>query len=189
MSDMATLLQRRPITVDEYYAMAEAGILKPGERTELLRGEIVTVPPMGEPHRGSVNRLNRILHAHFADRAYVQVQSPVVVLDDSVPEPDVALLEINEAATGGRRAYPADVVALIEVAQTSRAVDMRFKGPLYAEAGVREYWIVDLVDGVIRVHRDPSPVGYRTKFTAGPGERVEFAAFPNEPLEVSEILG
>ncbi len=185
---MATELQRRPISVTEYHQMAEAGIFQPGERVELLRGDIVKMPPIGDHHRGSVNRLTRVLSAKFADRVYVQVQNPVVVGVDSEPEPDVALLAMNEAAWGERHAYPADVIALIEVAETSRAVDLRVKLSLYAEAGIAEYWVVDLVDRLIRIHREPMPDGYRITLLARSGERIEFAAFPGESLAVDEVF-
>ncbi|MBC5800841.1 MAG: Uma2 family endonuclease [Candidatus Eremiobacteraeota bacterium] len=82
--------------------MAQAGIFREGERLELLRGDIVKVPPIGDYHRGTVNRLTRVLSAKFGDRACVQVQNPVVVSDDSEPEPDIALLALNEAAWGER---------------------------------------------------------------------------------------
>ncbi len=185
---MATELQRRPISVDEYHRMAEAGIFRPGERVELLRGEIVTMPPIGDHHRGSVNRLTHVLSAKFADRVYIQVQNPVVVSDDSEPEPDIALLSQKEAAWGERGAYPSDVVVLIEVAESSRATDLRVKLPLYAQTGIAEYWIVDLIDRVIRIHREPTPEGYSITALARPGERIELSAFPNESLAVDDIL-
>jgi len=185
---MATQLQRRAINVDEYHRMAEAGIFGPDERVELLRGDIVRMAPIGDQHRGSVNRLTRILSATFADRVCVQIQNPVVVSDHSEPEPDVALLKMNEAAWGERHVYPADIIALIEVADTSRAANLRVKLSLYAEAGIAEFWVVDLVDRVIRIHRTPTPHGYRTTLLARSGERVELAAFPGESLAVDDVL-
>lgn len=184
---MATELQRRPITVDEYHRMAEAGIFHPDERLELLRGEIVKVAAVGNRHRGTVNRLTRLLR-RFEDRAYIQVQNPVVVSEDSEPEPDLVLLEINDAAIGGRYAYPADTLAVIEVSDSSRNTDVRLKLPLYAETGVRECWIVDLIDDRILAHSDPTPTGYRTVRVGRRGEHIAFSAFPGEPLVVDEIL-
>jgi Uma2 family endonuclease len=186
---MAIDLQRRPFTVEEYHRMVEAGILGPDDRLELLRGQIVKKMTMGNRHRGCVNRLARLLTLRFADRAYVQGQMPVVVLDDSEPEPDLSLLVMNEAYTGGRHVYPADVFALVEVADSSRDVDVRIKGTIYAEARIQEYWVVDLIDRVIMVNRDPSAKHYRTTAIMRPGQHVAFAAFPDEPLSVDEILG
>jgi Uma2 family endonuclease len=143
----------------------------------------------GNRHRGCVNRLTEMLGHRFYGRAHVQIQMPVVVLDDSEPEPDVALLRMNEAFSGGRHAYPADVLALVEVADSSRDVDVRIKGPLYAEARIQEYWVVDLIDRLIMVNREPSGKRHRTTAIARPGEHVAFVAFPGDEVSVSEILG
>lgn len=189
---MAIELQRRPITVEEYHRMLEVGILQEGERVELLRGDLVQKLTIGDLHRACVIRLTRMLTTRLFDHAAVQIQNPVVVLNDSEPEPDVALLAINEASTGGlRHAYPADVFALIEVADSSRQRDTHYKRALYAEAGIREYWVVDLIDRVVRVHRNPDRAArrYRTAAIANPGERVPFEAFPDEPFSIDEILG
>ncbi len=187
---MATELRRRPITVDEYHRMLDVGILREGEPVELLRGDLVEKVTVKDAHRTCVNRLVRLLR-RLEDRAVIQVQNPVVVLDDSEPEPDLALLAINEGSLGKQHAYPADVFGLIEVADSSRDRDTVFKQRLYAEAGIREYWIVDLVDNVILVNRDPDPSErrYRTTAVARRGEAVAFEAFGTDLLGVDEILG
>jgi Uma2 family endonuclease len=188
---MATELRRRPITVDEYHRMLDAGILREGEPVELLRGDLVEKVTIGDAHRSCVNRVTRLLR-RLEDRAVVQVQNPVVVLQDSEPEPDLALLEINDGSLGGgRHAYPADVFALIEVSDASRDRDTAFKRRLYAEAGIREYWVVDLIDDVILVNRDPDPTErrYRTTAVARRGETIAFEAFGADALSVDEILG
>jgi Uma2 family endonuclease len=177
---MAMELQRRPITVDEYHRMAEAGILRDDERVELLRGDIVLKVGTGDRHRACVTRLTQMLILALHRRAAVQPQSSVVVLDDSEPEPDLALLEINEGSIGGtRHAYSTDVFALIDVTDSSKWRDLRFKKTLYAEAGIREYWIVDLVDGVIQVNRDPNAPTqrYRTTSIVRRGDTIAFVAF------------
>ncbi|MBC5800840.1 MAG: Uma2 family endonuclease [Candidatus Eremiobacteraeota bacterium] len=79
-------------------------------------------------------------------------------------------------------------MALIEVVETSREADLRVKLALYAESGIAEYWVVDLVSRVIRMFRDPGPAHYRTKLLARSGERIEFAAYPGESLAVDEVL-
>jgi Uma2 family endonuclease len=187
---MAIDLQRRLFTVDEYDRMGETGILGPADRVELLRGEIVKKVTIGDRHRACVNRLTEMLVLRLHGRAWVQIQNPVVVLDDSEPEPDVAVLVRNEAAVGGRRhAYPADVFALVEVSDASRSVDISIKGPIYAEAGIGEYWVVDLIDRVIMINREPSDKRFQTTAIARPGQHIAFVAFPDELLSVDEILG
>lgn len=188
---MVNELQRRPITVEEYHKMLEAGILHEGERVELLRGDLVRKVTIGDRHRACIIRLTRMLVLGLQDRAAVQIQNPVVVLDDSEPEPDVALLAVNEGSIGGtRHAYPNDVFALIEVTDSSRNRDTRYKRRLYAEAGIREYWVVDLIDDVVRVNRHPDPAArrYRTTSVARSGATIAFEAFPDGLFSVEEIL-
>ena len=185
---MAANLERRPISVDEYYRMGETGILAPREHVELLRGDIVAMPPKGERHRGTVNRLNRLLTLKFADSAHVQIQCPVVLLGDSVPEPDVAIINSADAAFGKRRTGASDLVALLEVADSSRERDTGFKAFLYAEAGVREYWVVDLVDKVVRIYRDATPSGYRSITSAATGSSIALEAFPDREISVAALL-
>jgi Uma2 family endonuclease len=186
---MATELRRRPISVDEYHRMLDVGILQEGEPVELLHGDLVQKVTINDAHRACVNRLTRALR-RLEDRAVIQVQNPVVVLDDSEPEPDVALLEINDGALGGRHAYPSDVFALIEVADASRNRDVGFKSRLYAEGGIREYWVVDLVDNVIRINREPDRASkmYAVTAIARPGEGAAFAAFPDDRIPVNDIF-
>jgi Uma2 family endonuclease len=194
MAAMVNELQRRPITVDEYHKMLDVGVLREGERVELLRGDLVRKVTIGDRHRMCVIRLTELLVVRFHGRAAVQVQSPVVVLDDSEPEPDVALLARNNASIGGkgtpRHAYPADVFALIEVTDASRNRDTRFKRKLYAEAGIREYWVVDLIDDAVHVNRNPDRVArrYRTTSIARSGADIAFDAFPDDPIAVDQML-
>ena len=185
---MGANLQRRPITVDEYYRMGEVGILGESEHVELLRGDIVAMPPMCDRHRGTVNWLNARLTQMFAGEAHVQIQCPVVLPGDSVPEPDVALINSEDAAFGRHRVGPSDLIALIEVAESSRDRDIGFKALLYAEAGVSEYWVVDIVDSVVRIHRDPTPTGYRSVTVEAPGATVAFEAFPNRDFPVVALF-
>jgi Uma2 family endonuclease len=190
VSAMAIELQRRPITVEEYHRMQEVGIIGPDERIELLRGDLIEKPKVNPPHRICLNRLNEMLVLQFHGRACVQIQMPVIVLDDSEPEPDVALLTIKHQAARTWHEYARDALALVEVSDKSRERDVRYKAKLYAEAGVREYWVVDLVDNVIRVNRDPDTEAkrYRTTAIRLPGERIGFEAFPDDVLAVDEIL-
>ncbi len=186
---MSAELKRRLITVDEYHRMAEAGILGPHERVELLRGEIVTVAPMGDRHRGAINRLTRLFSASFSDVAYVQVQCPIIVSGDSEPEPDLALLRMNEAAIGERHVDPQDVFAAIEVADSSRRSDYGVKVPLYAETGIPETWIVDLVAREIVMYRDLLAGAYGQRRVARAGDAISFRVFPGISLDAALILG
>jgi Uma2 family endonuclease len=186
---MQAEIKRRSISVKDYHQMAEAGIIGPDERVELIRGEIVLKMSMGDRRRGAVSRLNRLLTRYLDDIAVIQVQCPVELDDHSEPEPDFAVLFDNDAAAGERAALTSDVIAAIEVADSSRTTDFRVKVPLYAETGIREVWVVDLVRREIVVHRDPQDGTYRKRFIARPNDEVAFGAFPELSFGVAAILG
>src|SRR2546421_5507389 len=137
-------LIRVRFTLDEYHRMAEVGILNRGDRVELIRGEIVQMTAIGPDHASCVARLNHLLMGRLHGRALLWPQNPLVILPDSEPEPDIILLGWRDDFY--RHALPGaeDVALLIEVANTSLRYDRHVKRSLYAEAGVRDYWIVDL---------------------------------------------
>jgi Uma2 family endonuclease len=172
-------------TVPEYDRMIDLGILKEDARVELIRGEIVSKMPIGDPHVACVDRLNRLFVRAVGDEVTVSIQNPVR-LADSEPEPDLVL---KRAASRGKP-VPADILLLIEVAESSLEDDREVKGPLYAENGVAEYWIVNLVDRCVEVHRGPQPNGtYADTRTLRPGDRVEPANLVGVPVAVSDLVG
>lgn len=190
MSAMALLeFLRRPISVDEYNQMAEAGILDPDERVELLDGDLIVVPPHGTPHSSTVLRMGHTITLRLSAVALVSIQLPIIVSDCSEPEPDIAVLRLRDDFYAAGIARPPDVLAIVEVADTSLGVDSVKKLRIYAEAGVPEYWIVDVKRGALIVHREPNGVGDDAVRTAYRGARIAFAAFPDETFAVEELIG
>ena len=179
---------RRRFTRAEYSRMVEAGILGPGDRVELIRGEIVEMSPMGRRHRAFVGNLNQLLAPRLDGRAIVWVQLPVVLTDDSEPEPDLMVLRRRAQSYKEREAGPDDVLLLIEVADTSLAYDRSTKQRLYAQAGIPEYWIVDCDAEAVEVHRDPGPDGYRDVRRAGGQAALHLQAFPDVQLALPDIF-
>ena len=169
-------------TVWDYHCMAEAGVLNEDSRVELIRGQIVDMSPIGAPHFRMVNRLNRLLVPLVGARGIVSVQNPVRLDDGSGPQPDVTILhprmDQDDAGTPG----PADVLLLIEVADSSLESDRAIKLPLYAEAGIRDYWIVNLQERAIEVHRNPESSRYAQVSRAGPGESLDILMLPGLTL-------
>ena len=155
-----TDVARRLFTRAEYYRMAEAGILKPTDRVELIRGEIVESSPIGPRHSAFVNNLNQLLVLRLGGRAIVSVQNPVVVDDYSEPQPDLVLLRRRAIPYKKAHGTAEDVLLLIEVAETSIRYDRTTKLRLYAEAGVPEYWIVDCTAETVEVYWSPDARGY-----------------------------
>jgi Uma2 family endonuclease len=182
---MAVEPHERRFTVDEYYRMAEVGILDRDERVELVDGRIIAMSPIGSPHAWCVSRLNRILARR--DDVIVIVQNPIHLDDRSEPEPDLAVLRIETPQD--RHPRPRDVLLIVEVADTSLAYDRQTKSPLYARSNIPELWIVDLGGARVDVYLDPTPAGYRLVQTFKRGEAISPAFAPNLMMDVDAILG
>jgi Uma2 family endonuclease len=190
VSDMAALeALRRQFTVEEYNKLGEAGVIASDERVELLDGDIIVVPPQGPPHFSVVARMAQRLVLRLGERALVTSRMPVIVSDRSEPEPDIAILA--RRADFYRSGIPQvpDVFALVEVADSSLAIDRGKKLAIYAEARVEEYWIVDVRHAAIEVYREPRDGGYDSLATFRGDARVSFLAFPDDEFTVDELLG
>ncbi len=179
---------RRLFTREEYHRMAEVGILKPTDRVELIRGEIVEMSPPGRRHVAFVNNLNQLLVTRLAGRAIVSVQNPVALADDSEPQPDLAVVRRRAVPYKEAEIASDDVLLLIEVAESSLAYDRSTKLRLYAEAGVAEYWVVNGAAEGIEVHRAPEPGGYRDVSRLTGSATVSLGAFPDVVLTLAEIF-
>jgi Uma2 family endonuclease len=178
---------RRRFTREEYHRMAEVGILKPSDRVELIRGEIIEMSPRGRRHVAFVDNLNQLLVLRLAGRAIVSVQNPVVLTEDTEPQPDFAIRR-RAVSYKDREAYAEDVLLLIEVADTFLRYDRSTKLRLYAAAGVPEYWLVDCTTESIEVFRTPGAEGYRdVSRVAGEGT-VTVEAFPDMTLRIAEVF-
>lgn len=182
-------ITRRKLDVAEYHRMAEAGILGPEDRVELIEGELVETAPIGAPHASTVNTLNELLVAAVGQRGIVSVQNPVRLDDHSEPEPDFAVLHRRDHRYRARPPGPDDVLLLVEVADSSLRYDRNAKLPLYAGHGIPEVWIVDVEHRLIEVHRDPTADGYATISRAGPGAVLEPALMQGVVVSVADVLG
>lgn len=189
MSDMAIDYQRRPITVEEYHRMGELGFFGPEERVELLDGELIAVPPVGESHASAIERLNWYFITRLGERAGVRPQLPTRVSRISEPEPDFAIVVRRADFHASGHPQPPETFALVECADSSLRYDRGKKLSAYARGGVREYWIVNLVEACVEVYGDPNDVGYGRSQIARAGESLAFAAFPDVAFSVAELLG
>ncbi|MGH2712253.1 MAG: Uma2 family endonuclease [Actinomycetota bacterium] len=176
-------------TVEEYERLGEAGIIGEDERVELIDGQVVQMTPIGLPHTGTVKALINTFSSRLADRVVLSVQDPVVLDDYTEPQPDVVLLAPPLETYRKRQPRADDVLLLVEVADSSGIYDRGVKVPLYASAGIPEYWIVDVKAGVIEVHRSPQGDQYSSVEVVRPGGHVSPEAFPDIQLDVSAILG
>jgi Uma2 family endonuclease len=182
-------LTRHRFTLDEYHRMAEAGILNEDDRVELIRGEIVQMTPIGSRHASCVAGLMDVLVGNLRGLAVLWPQNPLTIMPDSEPQPDVILLRYRDDFYRDALPGPEDVVLLIEVADSSLRCDRRLKAPLYAEAGVQDYWIVDLEGGAVEVYRDPSGDGFQSVERIGITATLSPLAFPDFQITPTSILG
>lgn len=186
---MALALQRRRFTVDEYLRMWKRGIFDDEDRLELIEGEIYVLPPPGPPHASTTSWLDQILTLAVGRRAIVWGQNPVRIGDWSLPQPDVMLLRAVEHRYGAQHPRPEDALLVVEVADSTESKDRRIKMPLYARAGIPEYWLVLVRRGRVEVHRAPGPDGYGEVRLLQRGDTLSPLAFPDVTLSVDEVLG
>ena len=182
-------ITKRRFSVKEYYLMAEAGILSPRDRVELIDGEIVQMAPIGSYHAACVDTLSNLFRETLGRRVIVRVQNPVRLGERSEPEPDIALLRPRADAYRDAHPRPDDVMLIVEVSHSTVEYDRDVKTPLYAEAGIPELWLVNLDEDYIDGLSDPVGSGYRTVRRYVHGDRIAPALLPDALLDVSEILG
>ena len=170
--------QRHKLNVAEYYRMAEAGILGPAQRCELIEGEVIDMAPIGSRHGGAVKYLIFALTRAVGSQAVVSAQDPVGLSPFSEPQPDLALLRPRADFYRSDHPRPEDVLLLVEVADTSLRYDLEVKVPLYARHGIAEVWVLDLAGMRVHVLRRPGANGY--------GEHQDIAPATVAPLALPE---
>jgi Uma2 family endonuclease len=151
---------RHRFTADEFHRMGEVGIISNEDRLELINGEIVEMTPIGSQHASCVRRLDRWLQRLVGDDALVSAQQPIRIEDDGEPIPDLAVLRPRNDDYGESHPTPANVLLVIEVADSSVMFDRNVKRHLYAAAGIPEYWVVDLPRRCVAVCLSPEGGDY-----------------------------
>ena len=179
---------RRRFTVAEYYAMAEIGILAENDRVELLEGDLIVMPPIGDWHAACVDQFTNTLPPRLQGRAVVRVQGPTRLNYRSEPQPDVMLLRWRDDFYQGGHPGPDNVLLLIEVADTTVDYDRGTKLSAYARAGIPEVWIVTRQNRRIEAYTEPTEGAYASVRHAGRGASIAPEAFPDVILEVDRVV-
>jgi len=186
-------LELKRWTRAEYDKLIECGAFTPDDHVELIDGLLVVAEPQSAYHYTAIALVVQALSRAFGDGWTVRSQAPLALDETSEPEPDVAVVrgEIRDYAA----AHPADPVLVVEVTLTSVTLDRRHKSSLYARAGRPEYWIVNLVDRVLEVRRDPAPSrtapygwDYRVVEVLRPGDDASPLAIPTARVAVADLL-
>lgn len=180
--------QPRKFTVAEYYRLAEVGILQPDERVELIKGEIVLMAPIGHLHGSGVDRLTLPFAEVSRGRFIVRTQGAIRLGEHSEPEPDLALLVFREDYYAGFQPGPDDILAVVEVSDTTLAYDREVKSKLYAAAGIPEMLLMNLPEDCLEHSTNPGPDGYARHIIYRRGDKIRLLALPDLELAVADLL-
>ena len=180
--------QIRSLTSADYYQMMESGIIREGEKVELILGQIFTMAAKGTRHTLSTRKLFKQLLASIGDRADVQSQDPITLANNSEPEPDIVIARLRSDDYIDSHPSPADIILVIEVADSSIKFDRDTKAPLYAAAGISEYWIVNLIDNRLEIYRQPEGSIYTSIEIITPPRSINLPQFPDIVVNISDFF-
>lgn len=180
--------QVRPLTSIEYYQMMESGIIREGERVELILGQIFTMAAKGTRHTVSVTRFITELPMLIQRRAIVRCQDPITLPNNTEPEPDIVIARLRSDDYINSHPAPTDIILVIEVADSSIKFDRDTKAPLYAAAGINEYWLVNLIDNRLEIYRQPLGSIYTNIQIVTPPQSISLPEFPEILLNVGDFL-
>ena len=177
----------------EYDRLIEIGFFPPGDRVELIGGQLIVAEPQGSYHFTTIQAVEEALRVAFGPGWHVRGQGPLALDEESEPEPDVAV--VPGSFRDYRAAHPARPVLVVEVSESSLRLDRVYKGSLYARAGLVDYWIVNLVDRVLEMYREPvadagARYGWRYASVAILGREASVSplALPGARIDVAALL-
>ncbi|MES1022937.1 Uma2 family endonuclease [Gloeocapsa sp. BRSZ] len=183
-----TTTQTRLFTVQEYHKMADLGILHPDERVELIEGQILTMAAKNPPHSAITKRTADTLRDLLTKKADIRVQEPIYIDNRSEPEPDIAVVKIDSRDYINRHPIPNDVFLVIEVADRTLSYDCNKKAALYADAGIPEYWVIDVKNEKVIIFREPKSKTYQHKSIQDKHTIFNLITFSDIYLEVDKIF-
>ena len=148
-------------SLEDYHRLIELGILQPSDHSELIDGYICTNMPQNPPHADAIDNALDYLIRHLPRSAKVRSQSPITLPPNSEPEPDIAIVARIDGGYRDRHPGPNDIWFIIEIADSTLQSDLTAKANLYARNGIQDYWVVDVGDRHVWIHRQPSETGYQ----------------------------
>jgi Uma2 family endonuclease len=168
--------------------MAEAGIFGGDERVELLAGKIIWMSAKGTAHRSAVARTDRLLQNSLRNLALICVQDPVKLNERSEPEPDIAVVKVDPLDYADHHPTPGEIYLIIEVADSSLKVDCETKAQAYSQAGIRDYWVLDVVNRQLHIFREPTEDGYQNEMILGENGTISPLQFPDLQIAIFDML-
>ncbi|KAB8316884.1 Uma2 family endonuclease [Tolypothrix campylonemoides VB511288] len=188
-----TATTAKRFTIAEYDRLAELGFFSEDDRVELINGEIISMVSKGKPHSVCSTRLFRELFKLVGERGTLRGQEPIIIREYSEPEPDFVIVQNREDDYLSTHPIPSDVLLLIEISDSSLKYDQEVKLPIYAEAGISDYWIFNLVNNCLECYSEPyqdlqGKFGYRRKFIFLPNESVNLPCFSDLCLDLLKVF-
>ncbi len=181
-------------TVDDYHRLTQLGFFTEDDRVELIRGQIIQMAEKGTAHEVCLTRLlKQLVSLLLNELVIVRCQSPIALLRDSEPEPDFAIVHHREDEYLSSHPNAADVLLVIEISDSSFSYDRDIKLPLYAEAGIFNYWLFNLVESYLETYSEPyqdtkGNFGYRIKRIVLPNETIALPCRSNLQLQLSNVF-
>ena len=182
-------LMRKKFRTDEVYQMMKIGILPEESGWELIDGEIIQKMTVGSKHASVVRRIEKYLERNFGDFVMVSGQNPIHIDEHNEPEPDIALLKPRDDFYAEKHPEPQDVLLVIKVSDSTLEFDRETKKTIYAEAGIKEFWLINLKQETIETYSDPAHGVYYQMQIYGRGETVNSRNIENLVVETNMILG
>jgi Uma2 family endonuclease len=172
-------------SISHWHELVESGVLE-NQPVQLLEGEIIEVSPEGVPHSYTNDSVVKYLRKILQGLADVKESHPVT-LDNSEPQPDIAIVRLPETIYKQHHPYPQDIYWLIEISNKTLKLDLEQKSITYARNGIPEYWVIDLVNKQLIVHTQPKNNVYTQiqEFTTG---KVSPQAFPQIAIALDQLL-
>ena len=178
----------RKWTVKEYQKLGEMGFFHPEERVELISGNIIRMSAKGTAHTSALGRTDRLFQDLFNNLAWVRVQDPIALDDNSQPEPDIAVVRIDPLDYATHHPTPSEVYLIIEVADSSLAYDREIKAKIYARSGIADYWVLNVNDRQLHIFREPADDGYQSEVILGEFSSISPLQFPDFNISIGEML-
>jgi Uma2 family endonuclease len=182
-----TATKLRLWTVEEYHRMIEAGIFPSEDKVELLDGRIVKMSPQTPPHAATTQRIDRYLQNLLYNQAQIRVQLPVT-LSTSEPEPDIAVVRIDNSYYSNIHPTTNNIFLLIEVSCSTLKYDKEEKGKIYGRDGITDYWVLDVIENLAYIYRNPTTTGYKQEIILSPNDIITPLAFPNTSISLSDLF-
>ncbi|HAZ47788.1 MAG TPA: hypothetical protein DDW76_17445 [Cyanobacteria bacterium UBA11369] len=187
------LTQAKRFTLEEYHRLGEIGFFHEDDQIELIRGEIVQMSAKGTRHSVCTNLLNRELSKLVGERATLRIQDPIILPSTSEPEPDFTIVQNRSDDYLSAHPIPADILLVIEILDSSLDYDKNVKLPLYAEAGIPDYWIFNLIDNWLEVCTEPSELSpgrfdYLNKRLVLPNQSIALPCFPDLFIDLTKVF-